>query len=89
MRVGMPRKSRLDAPGALHHVMVRGINKSTIFNDDQDRQMFLQRLGQNIAKAKCAIYAWVLITNHVHLLFKSGSSVGRVEQSETRRFAIR
>jgi len=52
--------------------MVRGINKSTIFDDDQDRQKFLDRLGQNIVEAKCSIYAWVLMTNHVHLLFKSG-----------------
>ena len=68
----MPRQARLDVPGALHHIMVRGINKAAIFNDDQDRQKFLERLGENIVEAKCAIYAWVLMTNHVHLLFKSG-----------------
>lgn len=68
----MPRKPRLDAPGALHHIMVRGINKAAIFSDDQDRQRFLERLGENINAAKCSIYAWVLMTNHVHLLFKSG-----------------
>ena len=69
----MPRRARLDAPGALHHIMVRGINKAAIFSDDQDRQKFLDRLGENIDAAKCGIYAWVLMTNHVHLLFKSGS----------------
>lgn len=68
----MPRKARLDVPGALHHIMVRGINKSAIFDDDQDRQKFLDRMGANIIEAKCSIYAWVLMTNHVHLLFKSG-----------------
>ena len=68
----MPRKARLDAPGALHHIMVRGINKSAIFDDDQDRRKFLERLAENIGAAKCSIYAWVLMTNHVHLLFKSG-----------------
>jgi REP-associated tyrosine transposase len=52
--------------------MVRGINKAAIFSDDQDRQKFLERLGENIDAAKCSIYAWVLMTNHVHLLFKSG-----------------
>jgi len=52
--------------------MVRGINKSAIFDDDQDRQKFLERLAENIGEAKCSIYAWVLMTNHVHLLFKSG-----------------
>ena len=68
----MPRQPRLDVPGALHHIMVRGNNKANIFNDDQDRSKFLQRLGENINEAKCSIYAWVLMSNHVHILFKSG-----------------
>lgn len=68
----MPRQARLDVPGALHHIMVRGINKSVIFEDDQDRQKFIERLEKNILEAKCSIYAWALMTNHVHLLFKSG-----------------
>jgi REP element-mobilizing transposase RayT len=52
--------------------MVRGINKSPIFRDDQDKTLFLERLGQNLIKGKCAVYSWVLMPNHVHLLFKSG-----------------
>jgi REP element-mobilizing transposase RayT len=52
--------------------MVRGNNKATIFNDDQDRSKFLERLGENITEAKCSVYAWVLMSNHVHILFKSG-----------------
>ncbi len=68
----MTRKARLDVPGALHHIMVRGISKSAIFDDDQDRHKFLERLGENIVEAKCSVYAWVLMTNHVHILFKSG-----------------
>jgi putative transposase len=67
-----PRQARLDVPGALHHVMVRGINKSAIFQDDQDKALFLERLGQKVIEGKCAIYAWVIMENHVHLLFKSG-----------------
>jgi len=69
----MPRQPRLDVPGALHHIMVRGNNKATIFSDDQDRSKFLQRLGENITEAKCSVYAWVLMGNHVHILFKSGT----------------
>ena len=42
---GMPRKSRIDAPGALHHVIARGIGKQKIFDDDLDRNHFLERLG--------------------------------------------
>jgi putative transposase len=44
----MPRQARLDVPGALHHIMVRGINKTDIFKDDQDRGLFLERLGLNV-----------------------------------------
>src|SRR5512147_3170570 len=69
----MPRQARLDAPGALHHIMVRGINRSAIFADEQDKARFLERLGENIAEGKCSVYAWVLMDNHVHLLFKSGT----------------
>jgi putative transposase len=68
----MPRQARLDVPGALHHIMVRGIDKTDIFKDDQDRSLFLERLGLNVADGKSAVYAWVLMTNHVHILFKSG-----------------
>ncbi len=53
----MPRRARLDVPRALHHIMVRGINKSSIFEDDQDRIKFLERLGENIIEAKCSVYA--------------------------------
>ena len=62
----------MDIPGALHHIMVRGINKSTIFGDDEDKARFLDRLGEKVAVDKGAIYAWALMKNHVHLLFKSG-----------------
>jgi putative transposase len=41
----MPRKSRIDAPGALHHIIARGIDRKTIFDDDADRDNFLDRLG--------------------------------------------
>ncbi|MHB8881330.1 MAG: transposase [Thermodesulfovibrionales bacterium] len=68
----MPRQARLDAPGALHHIMVRGINKSIIFAGEKDKQAFLERLGLLVREGHCAIYAWALMDNHVHLLFRSG-----------------
>ena len=68
----MPRKARLDAPGALHHIMVRGIDKTNIFVDHQDKALFLERLGKNITEGQCSVYAWVLMDNHLHILFKSG-----------------
>jgi len=68
----MPRQARLDVPGALHHIMVRGINRYAIFKDDQDKVRFLDRLSQDISEGHCFIYAWVLMDNHIHLLFRSG-----------------
>lgn len=68
----MPRQARLDVPGALHHIMVRGIDKTDIFRDDQDRTLFLERLGLKVSESKSTVYAWALMTNHVHILFKSG-----------------
>jgi len=68
----MPRQARLDIPGALHHIMARGINRSAIFTDEEDKSRFLQRLGENVTKAEASIYAWVIMDTHVHILFKSG-----------------
>jgi len=52
--------------------MVRGINKANLFDDNEDKARFLERLGQNLIEGKCSVYAWVLMDNHVHILFKSG-----------------
>jgi putative transposase len=52
--------------------MIRGINKAAIFRDDQDKAKFLERLGQAVTEGKSTVYAWVLMNNHVHVLFKSG-----------------
>ncbi len=41
----MPRKSRIDAPGAMHHIIARGIERCKIFRDDADCNNFLDRLG--------------------------------------------
>jgi putative transposase len=68
----MPRQARLDIPGALHHIMVRGINRADIFEDEHDRTKFLDRLGRTVTAGQCSVYAWVLMSNHIHILFKSG-----------------
>ena len=41
----MPRKARIDMPGALHHIIVRGIERRRIFYDDLDRRNFIERFG--------------------------------------------
>jgi hypothetical protein len=54
----MPRKSRIDAPGALHHVMVRGIDQKEIFTDKKDYSAFLNRLGDLLIETRTSCYAW-------------------------------
>ena len=46
----MPRKARIDAPGALHHIVFRGIEGKAIFNDRRDRYHFLDRLGDVLSE---------------------------------------
>jgi REP element-mobilizing transposase RayT len=70
----MPRSARLDAPGVLHHIMVRGIERRAIFRYGQDRQDFLKRLENLLPECQMECYAWVLMKNHVHLLLRSGET---------------
>ena len=70
----MPRLSRLDAPGVLHHIMIRGIERRKIFKDDKDREDILDRLSILLPETKTACYAWALMPNHAHFLFRSGDS---------------
>ena len=68
----MPRQARIDAPGAVHHIIARGIERGRIFRDDQDREDFVRRLGQLVIETQTQCYAWAIIPNHFHLLLKTG-----------------
>ena len=70
----MPRKARLDSPGTLHHVIIRGIERRKIVNDKTDRQDFVSRLGQIALDTETSVFAWSLMTNHAHILLRSGLS---------------
>lgn len=70
----MARQARLDAPGTLHHVMIRGIEKGKIVDDRKDRQNFVDYMGQTALENDTKIYAWALMTNHAHILLKSGKT---------------
>lgn len=68
----MPRQPRLDAPGVLHHVIGRGIERTKIFKNKVDSNDFLSRLADLCAKGELIIYAWALMSNHFHLLVRTG-----------------
>ena len=69
----MPRKARIDAPGALQHIICRGIERRNIFADDADRNSFVARLGRVISESQTPCLAWALVDNHFHLLLKTGN----------------
>jgi REP element-mobilizing transposase RayT len=66
----MPRHARIDIPGLLHHVIVRGIEKRSVFLDDQDREEFLSRLVILLTETQTDCYAWALLDSHFHLLLQ-------------------
>lgn len=68
----MPRKSRIDATGALHHIIVRGIEGRKIFREDSDRENFMDRLADLIPRTQTRCFAWALLPNHAHLLLQTG-----------------
>jgi putative transposase len=70
----MPRQARIDAPGALHHIICRGIEKRKIFWDDSDRDDFLERVEKVLLDSQTPCYAWALMPNHFHLLLRTGNA---------------
>ena len=68
----MPRQARLDTPGTLHHVIIRGIEKRPIVNDVRDKKEFVFRMGDISTEEKTTIYAWSLMATHAHILLRSG-----------------
>ena len=68
----MPRLARLDAPGVLHHIIIRGIERRKIFRDDFDRENLLERLSILVPETQTICYAWVFMSNHAHFLLRSG-----------------
>ena len=70
----MPRLARLDAPGVLHHIMIRGIERRKIFRSNKDRDDFIERLSIILPESNTYCYAWALLSNHAHFLFRSGEA---------------
>ena len=68
----MPRLARLDAPGVLHHIIIRGIERKKIFKDKIDQDNFIDRLSRLVPETQTCCYAWVLMSNHAQSLFRSG-----------------
>ncbi|KAB3539711.1 transposase [Alkaliphilus pronyensis] len=68
----MPRKAREKSSTGIYHVMLRGINGQTIFTDNEDFQLFINTIREFKDVSKYELYAYCLMTNHIHLLIKEG-----------------
>jgi len=64
----VPRRARLSLPGIPWHIIQRGNNRSVCFFAEEDYRFYLQHLGELADRFGCAVHAYVLMTNHVHLL---------------------
>lgn len=70
----MARKPRLEFPGALYHVISRGNQRQAIFRDTADHEAYLSRLEQYRKRYRVKLFAFVLMSNHIHLLVEVGTT---------------
>ncbi|MBI3187637.1 MAG: transposase [Gammaproteobacteria bacterium] len=84
----MPRKPRFYLPGVPVHVVQRGHSREPVFFDTPDYQTYLHWLGEAAKRYGCAIHAYVLMTNHIHLLItpRNKNSISQVMQYTGRHF---
>ncbi len=87
----MPRTTRVDFPGAWHHVVNRGLAKRTVFENRADMRRFLAGLARAVRRGEIELHSYCLMTTHFHLLVSSprgllSTAMRRVEQSYVRRF---
>ena len=84
----MPRKPRFFVPGLAAHVIQRGNNRQAIFFETADYELYLSLVCEGRDRYGCSIHAYVLMTNHVHLLLTpmEKSSVSRMMQYVGRHY---
>lgn len=86
--VEMPRRSRIVLPDVPLHIIQRGNNRQACFYSDDDYQIYLKWLGEYAEETSCYIHAYVLMTNHVHLLISPSTidSAGRLMKKLGQRY---
>lgn len=83
------RKLREWYPGAIYHLMHRGVRRTEIFSDETDYQVFLEILKVSLDKYQCKIHAYCMMTNHIHLLLEtSEDEIGRFMKCLSERYAM-
>ncbi len=79
----MVRTKRKRSKTGIYHIMLRGINRQNIFQDDNDREKFIRVLKKAKDKGQFSLFAYCLMNNHVHLLIKENEEIGRSIQRIT------
>lgn len=69
----MARHARQLSESGIYHVMLRGVNRDAIFLEDEDHRRFLDALAQVKELSGCSVFAYCLMTNHVHLVLRTGN----------------
>ena len=83
----MPRQARRKSKSGIYHVLLRGINRQQIFEDNEDFEMFLQVLKDCKAISECKLFAYCLMGNHIHLLVQeSKEPIGQFMKRILTRF---
>jgi putative transposase len=90
----MARGIRVEYCGAFYHVMARGNRRERIFRDDADRRFFCQTLGEACERTGWRVHAWVLMSNHYHLMLETPEAnlvagMKWLQNTYTRRFNSR
>lgn len=78
MVIPIPRIARKKSPNGIYHIMLRGINRQTIFEDDQDRRKFLEVLKKYKEMSHFHLFSYCLMDNHIHLLIKESDHISNV-----------
>ncbi|MEA3333291.1 MAG: transposase [Pseudomonadota bacterium] len=76
----MPRQSRFVLANCPHHIIQRGHNRQLVFADDEDYLYYIENLQEWKTQLKCKIYAYCLMSNHVHLVADPGENVENLAQ---------
>ena len=66
----MPRRARKQSKTGVYHIIIRGVNRQDIFHDDEDKSAYSDRLSRYKNECVFELYAYCLMSNHVHLLVR-------------------
>jgi len=76
----MPRKARIFVPNYPHHIVQRGHNRMAVFVANEDFRFYLENLKEWKTKLGIKLYAWCLMTNHIHLIVEPGEDSATVSE---------